>query len=53
MFPGAGAEVYYNEAGEPVGWDYPYGDDTYYCDTCGSCHGGDCNDFEDDDEDDI
>ena len=23
MFPGANATVYYNEAGEPVGWDYP------------------------------
>jgi hypothetical protein len=22
-FPGAGAQVYYNEAGEPTGWDYP------------------------------
>ena len=23
MFPGPGARVYYNEAGEPLGWDYP------------------------------
>ncbi len=23
MFPGAGAQVYRNEAGEPLGWDYP------------------------------
>lgn len=23
MFPGAGAQVYRNEAGEPIGWDYP------------------------------
>jgi hypothetical protein len=23
MFPGAGAHVYYNEEGEPLGWDYP------------------------------
>lgn len=22
-FPTAGAQVYYNEAGEPTGWDYP------------------------------
>lgn len=22
-FPGPGAQVYYNEAGEPIGWDYP------------------------------
>lgn len=23
MFPGANAQVSYNEAGEPVGWDHP------------------------------
>lgn len=23
MFPGANAQVYRNEAGEPIGWDYP------------------------------
>lgn len=23
MFPGAGAVIYRNEAGEPLGWDYP------------------------------
>lgn len=23
MFPGPGAQVYRNEAGEPLGWDYP------------------------------
>lgn len=22
-FPGAGAQVYYNAEGEPLGWDYP------------------------------
>lgn len=22
-FPGAGAQMYYNDAGEPLGWDYP------------------------------
>ncbi len=22
-FPGAGARIFYNEAGEPLGWDYP------------------------------
>jgi hypothetical protein len=22
-FPGPGAEIHYNEAGEPTGWDYP------------------------------
>ncbi len=29
-FPGAGAQVYYNEAGEPTGWDYPGYDDGEY-----------------------
>lgn len=23
MFPGAHAEIYRNDAGEPIGWDYP------------------------------
>jgi hypothetical protein len=26
VFPGAGASVHYNEAGEPLGWDYPSDD---------------------------
>jgi hypothetical protein len=26
-FPGAGAQVYYNTEGEPLGWDYPGYDD--------------------------
>jgi hypothetical protein len=30
MFPGAGARIDYNEAGEPVGWDYPGYDDGEY-----------------------
>lgn len=29
MFPGAGAHVYYNEASEPIGWDYPNYDDPH------------------------
>lgn len=30
MFPGAGANVYYNEAGEPLGWDNTgYADEPY------------------------
>jgi hypothetical protein len=29
MFPGPGARVDYNEAGEPLGWDYPSEDDPY------------------------
>ncbi|HEY8926074.1 MAG TPA: hypothetical protein VIU64_16935 [Polyangia bacterium] len=27
MFPGAGASVDYNEAGEPISWDYPQYDE--------------------------
>ena len=27
MFPGPHAQVYYNEAGEPLGWDYPSHDE--------------------------
>lgn len=40
MFPGAGAQVYRNEAGEPLGWDYPDQDgphdpdDDLYADFC-------------------
>lgn len=44
MFPGAGAVVYRNEAGEPLGWDYPSDDYPEYCDQCGGHHGGSCND---------
>jgi hypothetical protein len=29
MFPGPGAHIYRNEAGEPLGWDYPSQDDPY------------------------
>lgn len=30
MFPGAHASVYRNEAGEPIGWDYPSRDDEWH-----------------------
>jgi hypothetical protein len=30
MFPGANAQIYRNEAGEPIGWDYPSYDEEYY-----------------------
>jgi hypothetical protein len=30
MFPGASAEIYYNEAGEPLGWDSPSYDEPWY-----------------------
>jgi len=36
MFPGPHAQVYYNEAGEPLGWDYPSEPD--YCADCGGMH---------------
>lgn len=50
-FPGAGAHVYRNEAGEPIGWDYPADDAmAYYCDLCGFSHAGPCPDDDDDDE---
>jgi hypothetical protein len=46
MFPGAGAQVYYNDEGEPTGWDYS-----------GYDEGPDPDDFDkpddDDDEPDI
>jgi rubrerythrin len=49
-FPGPGAHIYRNEAGEPIGWDYPSEDaGAYYCDLCGYTHAGDCPDDEDDD----
>lgn len=28
-FPGPGAQIYYNEAGEPLGWDYPSDEPDY------------------------
>ncbi len=29
MFPGYGAQIYHNDAGEVLGWDYPDRDDPY------------------------
>lgn len=49
MFPVVGAEVDYNDAGEPLGWDYPHTDEAYYCDRCGYNHSGDCESELDDD----
>lgn len=48
MFPGPGAQIIRNEAGEPLGWDYPSDDaNAFYCDTCGFSHAGPCpDDFE-------
>ena len=56
MFPGPNAVVYRNEAGEPIGWDYPADDGgAFYCDLCGLEHAGRCDagwyDDEDEDED--
>lgn len=66
MFPGAGAQVYYNEAGEPLGWDYPPDPGDMYdadedrwlydrdmpCPNCGdeSCDGDECQLNDDEDE---
>jgi hypothetical protein len=47
MFPGAGARVFRNEDGEPIGWDYPSydeGDSDPYDDY-------DRYDYDDEDED--
>jgi hypothetical protein len=40
MFPGPGAQIIRNEAGEPIGWDYP--GEPEYCDECGGSHAGTC-----------
>jgi hypothetical protein len=61
MFPTAGAQVYYNEAGEPLGWDAASSYEPEYCDACGGSHSSlDCDDWEsdqgdddDDDDDDV
>lgn len=56
MFPGAGAQIHRNDAGEPIGWDYPADDATaFYCDApqCGITHAGPCPDEYDEDEDDA
>lgn len=51
MFPGAGAQIYYNEAGEVIGWDYPSTDPSdFYCNDCGYNHIGRCDDEEGNDE---
>jgi hypothetical protein len=47
MFPGPGADIIHNEAGEVIGWDYPSDPHDYYCDTCGFSHTGECFDGED------
>lgn len=50
MFPGPGAQIYYNEAGEPLGWDAAEDPMDYYCDECGACHPGPCRvDYDDED----
>jgi len=33
MFPGYGAQIYRNEEGEVLGWDYPDRDDPYETET--------------------
>lgn len=53
MFPGPNAEIYYNEAGEPIGWDnvsYEQDNNSYYCDICGVSHTGKCSWYEDEED---
>ena len=52
MFPGAGAHVYYNEAGEPIGWDYPSYEPEYCPDCGGPLHADECPYYGDEDDDD-
>lgn len=57
MFPGPGAQIYRNEAGEPVGWDTPsydeppYDPDDYLYDPDDETD-DDYDDFEDDPDED-
>ncbi|MBF9135281.1 hypothetical protein I0C86_41255 [Plantactinospora sp. S1510] len=50
MFPGAGAEIHRNEAGEPTGWDAPGHDDAPYDPDDYLPEGDDEGDDEDDDD---
>jgi hypothetical protein len=48
MFPGAGAQVYYNSDGEPTGWDhYPGYDNPPDPDDFDNDPNGDCEDAAD------
>jgi hypothetical protein len=40
MFPGPNANIYRNEVGEVLGWDYPA--EPEYCDVCGVMHSSLC-----------
>jgi hypothetical protein len=53
MFPGPHAQVYYNEAGEPIGWDNPSDDQPEVCGRCGldGHSDDDCGEDSGDDED--
>ncbi len=53
MFPNSNSQIYYNEAGEVVGWDAPVDPDSFYCDICGYKHFGECSDPYDDEDPDI
>lgn len=54
-FPGAGAQIYRNEAGEPLGWDHPSYDDGPDPDDFDECDYDDENfdecDYDDEDPD--
>jgi hypothetical protein len=47
MFPGPHAEIHYNEAGEPIGWDNHYDDQPEVCGICGGAGHSEFDCFED------
>lgn len=51
MFPGAGASIERNEAGEVTGWDYPSYEPEYFdcCGGRGRCY---CDDYDGEDDED-
>ncbi len=51
MFPGAGATVYRNEAGEPLGWDYPSESDDSHRDDPYGAEDDHCDEDADEDAD--
>jgi hypothetical protein len=46
MFPPSNAQVYFNEAGEPLGWDRLADSQDFYCDTHGFSHAATCEEVE-------
>lgn len=48
-FPSAGAEIYRNDVGEPIGWNPSpdYQGDAFYCDYHGFRHSTTCSEVDD------